>query len=221
MPAERTAPLFRAKIRGLQISISRPNLDKQGVIQHMEALGGPFPPGQDFSLLVPLDLRIEAASIECTLRDYPVPLWRVPGIQLPGRSNPSKESVFICETRMVIGEELAGDDSYFLVPCKILPSNLGQKGAAELELRVAKTLNPVKTYAEPKITVKSQAATDFTWGQSYAPAMQDLARVLDTFTRAPLDPSPKLGFWDKIRLILHWKIIVNFDGAVHLHLKGE
>jgi hypothetical protein len=220
MPPERTVPLFRAKIQGLRLNIRSPNLDMSGVVKHMEDLGGEFPPGQEFSLLVPLDIHMEAAGVECTLRDYPVPLWRVPTVVGFKKGVSSSEPAFVCNMRLVIGEELAGDDSYVLVPCPIIPMDLGQNGSGELVLQVTKTIMPVKTYAQPTIHIRTPSATDFTWGQSYQPAIQDLTKVLETFSHPPRDPSPKVGFWDKIRLVFHWKISVDFDGPLHLHLKG-
>jgi Fmp27/BLTP2/Hobbit, GFWDK motif-containg RBG unit len=29
-----------------------------------------------------------------------------------------------------------------------------------------------------------------------------------------------LGFWDKLRLICHWRLKASFVGDVHIHLKG-
>lgn len=48
-------------------------------------------------------------------------------------------------------------------------------------------------------------------------------RVMDSITKAPPDPSDRLGFWDKLRLILHWRIEINFvgEGPLHFILKGS
>lgn len=125
------------------------------------------------------------------------------------------------ETTMVIAEELADDDSVMYVPVKVIPEGCGHNGASPFVLEIAKTIMPVKTYAEPKFKISSKKTTEFTWGNSYQPAIQDLMKVIETLSHPPRDPSPRVGFWDKFRLVLHWKPIVDFVGPCHLHLKGK
>jgi hypothetical protein len=38
-------------------------------------------------------------------------------------------------------------------------------------------------------------------------------RVLDSFTKPPVDPSAKIGFWDKLRLIIHTRVKISFVGG--------
>jgi hypothetical protein len=80
---------------------------------------------------------------------------------------------------------------------------------------------PVKTYAQPEINVNTTGITDMAWGVSFLPVIQEVMKVIDTLSTLPIDPSPSLGFWDKLRLILHWRVRVNFTGEVHVHLKGR
>lgn len=205
LPPERFAPLFRTKLVGLSLRVSDPGLDRNGVLHHMEELAGAFPKGTEFSLLVPLAISASVKSLDCSLRDYPLPLLRVP-------STDTGESALHFSTTLVAAEELAGEDSYFLLPSQIMP---------DLQLQIAKTIMPVKTYARPTFSIQSSASTDFTWGQSYQPALQDLTKVFDTFSHPPRDPSPKPGFWDKFRLVLHWQVSLDFAGPAHLHFKGS
>ncbi|TQS34013.1 hypothetical protein Golomagni_05622, partial [Golovinomyces magnicellulatus] len=46
--------------------------------------------------------------------------------------------------------------------------------------------------------------------------------VIESFTKPPIDPSERVGFWDKLRLNFHSRIHVAWkgDGDVHLSLKG-
>lgn len=221
MPPERSAPLFRARMQGFSVQLKRPELDRRGVIQHMEALAAPFPHGQQFNLIVPVDLTIAAGSINCSLRDYPLPLWRVAQVKEPARGSLAFKPAFNLDARLVIAEELPDrNDTYYLIDCPVLVPGLGRQDTPGLTLQVAKTIMPVKTYMEPNIQLRTMSPVDFTWGNSLQPAISDLTRVFETFTIPPRDPSPKMGFWDKMRLILHWKLNFDFAGPVHLHLKG-
>ncbi|KAE9389611.1 hypothetical protein BT96DRAFT_834619 [Gymnopus androsaceus JB14] len=45
-------------------------------------------------------------------------------------------------------------------------------------------------------------------------------RIVDILSSSPRDPSPPVGFWDKLRLVLHWSIRASFRGDIRLHMKG-
>ena len=105
------------------------------------------------------------------------------------------------DTPFIIAEELIAenmDDTLLMVPTLIVPEDCGAKGASAFTVQVAKTIMPVKTYANPSIHVYSDDVTDFAWGLSYGPVTQDIMRVVDTLSHAPRDSSPPIGFWDKV-----------------------
>ncbi|KAJ9091641.1 hypothetical protein QFC19_009011 [Naganishia cerealis] len=219
---QRFAPLFRGSLDNLHARIRDPNLDRASLLKHMEAHAGPFPADQEFSLFVPLKIRLASRNVDFTLRDYPLPLWRIMPLESDIRDTDEKHSAMVCDLTVVLAEELAKDeDSFFWIPCRVIPKGTGDPLAAALELKIAKTLAPVKSYADVNFSIRSPRPTDFTWGVSYQPAISDLTRALATFTHPPRDPSPRLSFWDKFRLTLHWKVAFDFAAPCHLHLKGS
>jgi hypothetical protein len=44
--------------------------------------------------------------------------------------------------------------------------------------------------------------------------------LAQTLTHPPRDSSPRIGFWDKLRLVFHWSVEWTFQGPVHIHAKG-
>ncbi|KAL7425083.1 Protein SABRE [Cryptotrichosporon argae] len=215
VPPRNSAPLFRASFRGIRMNVANPGLSRRDIIQYMSDVSAPFRNDVEFSLMVPLDFQWEMGQATVQLRDYPLPLIR---IQPVGDGSQPAWSV---KTLFVVAEELAGPDSSILVPCEVLPGGRGHRDAQSMVVKVAKTIMPVKTYARLAIKIASDKTTEFTWGNSYQPAIQDLMRVVESLSHPPRDPSPKIGFWDKFRLILHWRVSVDFVGPVHLHLKGS
>jgi hypothetical protein len=219
LPPERFAPLFRARFHKLRLDIQNPNMSQEEICDHMEGLAGQFPEGQQFSLLVPLQIGLTAESVDLTLRDYPMPLFQIRGQEGPDAQ--VNENNLEAKMTMIIGEELAAEDSFTLLSCPVLPEKLGSDQDTGLTMVIAKTMMPVKTYCKVAMKVATDVPTDFTWGNSYQPAIEDLVKALGNFTHPPADPSPKVGFWDKFRLTLHWRITVDFAGPCHLHLKGS
>lgn len=211
----RTAPLFRAVFEGFHFDVKDPNLTREEIIDYMSKASTPFKPDVEFSLMVPTYFCWKMDSAVVTLRDYPLPLVRIQPTDLADVLG------WHLETTLIIAEELAGDDSFVLIDCPVIPEGCGDLQAQPFKVQIAKTIMPVKTYAQPYLKLGSRKTTEFTWGNSYQPAIQDFMKVVERFTHPPRDPSPRVGFWDKFRLILHWKVIAEFSGPAHLHLKGE
>ncbi|EIW73580.1 hypothetical protein TREMEDRAFT_70997 [Tremella mesenterica DSM 1558] len=208
------APLFRSTFEDFKMSITQPNMNREEIIEYMGECSAPFHPDTQFTLMVPLQINWTMSHAEWRLRDYPLSVIKIPRLE-------DNSPAWHVESPFIIAEELAGEDSITLVPTPVIPAGLGDTNAKPFQLQIAKTIMPVKTYARPEVHVMSKNTTEFTWGNSYQPAIQDLTRVIETLSHPPRDPSPKIGFWDKFRLILHWTVRIRFDGIVHLHLKGS
>ena len=209
-------PLFRALFQGVDMSFRKPKMNRDEIIQFMGDVSSPFAPDVEFSLMVPLQMSWKMDEAVVRLREYPLPLIRIPSVKMSG---PAWE----VDTLFIIAEELVhnGDDSIVFVPCDVIPGDCGAMGACPFTVQISKTLMPVKTYTKPTIKIHSERTTEFAWGNSYQPAVQDFIRVVETLSHPPRDPSERIGFWDKFRLILHWMPTFEFAGPVHLHLKGS
>ncbi|WWD18325.1 hypothetical protein CI109_102775 [Kwoniella shandongensis] len=214
-PSSQTAPLFRAQFQNVHLSLSDPGWTRDEIIDYMGKVSAPFDKDIEFTLMCPLKIEWTMSEARCSLRDYPLPLIRVK----PASSG--DRPAFTMKTNLVIAEELANEDSTVYVPVEVIPAGCGHADTSAFVVQVAKTIMPVKMYAEPRFAIATKKTTEFTWGNSYQPGIQDLMRVVETLSHPPRDPSPKVGFWDKFRLILHWHPIVDFAGPCHLHLKGS
>ncbi|EJD01130.1 uncharacterized protein FOMMEDRAFT_125792 [Fomitiporia mediterranea MF3/22] len=214
-PSPKTPPLIRFAATGVSVNFSQPAFPADDLSGYLQDLGNGVPRDTQFSLLVPLHLHISLGATCVTLRDYPLPLLNIV------QESPTETVAWVVDMDLVVAEEMGTPTSVAWKDCPIVPANSGSTGAKSLALSVPKTTMPVKTYATPIVNVLTNQVTEFCWGNSYAPAIQDVMRIIDTLTTPPPDPSPSLGFWDKMRLVLHWRAEFKFASEVRLNLKGS
>lgn len=211
---EQTVPLFRFAFVGVNVTLAPPNKSRAQLIKYMGDVSAPFKDDVQFSLMVPFDLTWTMVEAKVQLRDYPLPLLRI----LPGKD---KMPGWHVTTLFIIAEELSDDDSTMFFPIEIVPGQCGHDTAKPLVVNIGKAIMPTKTYARPMIKVLSPEATRIAWCNSYKPGISDLTRIFETLSNPPLDPSPKPGFWDKLRLAFHWRVILDFAGTVRWYIKGS
>lgn len=219
-PVPKSAPLGRATFHGLSLVVSKPSFgDGEGPLaDYLHDVGNGLPRDSTFSLLIPVHLSWKMEEARFQLRDYPLPLMHVP------RGGEGQRYSWVAETDLVIAEETSGPESVRRVPCAVIPQHVFAGQGAPYTIVVPRSAMPTKTYMRPTVTITSALPVRFGWGNSISPAISDVARVLDTFTKAPPDPSPRIGFWDKVRLQFHYQPRFIFPGdraSVFFHLKGS
>ncbi|GAA5830097.1 hypothetical protein JCM11251_006874 [Rhodosporidiobolus azoricus] len=218
VPASKSVPLARATFHQLSFVITKPSFGDEGLADYLHDVGKGLPRDTKFTLLVPMHFSWKMEEARFRLRDYPLPLLHVP----PG-NNP-EGATWQCEADLVIAEEVGGPESVRRVPCAVIPQHVFHGQGAPYSIVVPRSAMTVKTYMAPTIRIRNAEPTRIGWGNSIQPAIQDLARVFDTLSKPSPDPSDRLGFWDKIRLQLHWRVNIQFEGpraSVIFHLKGS
>lgn len=204
------------------INIDKPSFPLVELPDFMHKVGKGLPKDTLFSLLVPLHIKIDMGETRATIRDYPLPLLHIPALKSHQFANLPSWSL---ETDFVIGEEFRDFNSTRDLKIVVIPPEKMQPDSKPhaFAVDVRRTVSPVKTYSDIKIKVNTAQATRFTWGSSYQPAIQDMMQVIEGFTKPQIDPSEKVGFWDKIRLTFHSRLNVAWlgGGDVQLMLKGS
>ncbi|KIJ70055.1 hypothetical protein HYDPIDRAFT_121417 [Hydnomerulius pinastri MD-312] len=211
----RVPPLLRLTFMGFRLHLDRPSFPMEQLSTFLHEQGSGLPHETTYSLLVPMHLNISLASVQISLRDYPLPLLYIPP-RAAGHGSPS----LLFDSDLVVAEEMGPPASVEWIPCLIGDTEESYAPSAPLTIHIPKTIMPVKTYARPSVSVLADQTTAFAWGVSYSPAIQDIVRVLESLTPETRDPSPHVGFWDKLRLIFHWTIQISFKEEVRLYIKG-
>ncbi|KAI9816735.1 MAG: hypothetical protein M1826_001733 [Phylliscum demangeonii] len=214
--------LMAAMISDFRLRIDKPSFPLAEYPEFLHRIGKGMPYNMTYSLLVPMNVHMEMGESRITLRDYPLPLLHIPPIR-PNQS--PRTPSWSVKTDFVIAEESRDQESTRHVKVVVVPP---EKAISEVHhggfaIDVKRTASPVKTYSDVKIEVKTGYATKMTWANSYQPALQDMMQVIETFTKPQVDPSERPGFWDKIRLVFHSRLDIEWtgDGDVHLMLKGS
>lgn len=209
-------------ISDLDLVIEKPSFPLSEYPTFLNRVGKGMPVDMQYSLLIPLHVQLNVGEAKIQLRDYPLPLIHVPAIR-PSQS--SRLPSLSLKTDFVIAEEFRDIESSRISRVVVVPSEINDLGkpSGGFAVDVRRTVAAVKTYSDMKIDVNSAYPTRITWGTSYQPAIQDMMQVIESFTKPAVDPSERVGFWDKIRLTFHSRINVAWkgDGDVHLILKGS
>lgn len=213
--------LMAALITDLNLTVDKPTFPLEDYATYLHEIGKGMPKSMKYSLLVPMSIHLDMGEARVTLRDYPLDLLHIPALR-PGQS-PRLPS-WSLRTNFVIAEEFRDHRSARQVKVELVPSSQLPDGSANspFSLDIERSVSPVKTYSDPVFEVNTSLPTSFSWGVSYQPVIQDMMKIIEGFSKPEIDPSERVGFWDKIRLSFHSRIKVVWkeDGDVHLRLKG-
>ncbi|KAK9772483.1 putative Mitochondrial protein from FMP27-domain-containing protein [Seiridium cardinale] len=214
--------LMGAFIEDLHFMIDKPSFPMSKLSDFLHDIGKGQPKNMKYSLLIPMNVQISMSQARLSLRDYPLPLLHIPALK-SGQS--SRLPAMSLKTDFVIAEEFRGTESTRRIKVQITPPSFrepGQPAGGSFAIDVRRTIGPVKSYSDMHVDMNTAYPTRITWGPSYQPAIQDMMMVIESFTKPQLDPSERVGFWDKIRLNFHSRVRVAWkgDGDVHLALKG-
>ncbi|KAG9994783.1 hypothetical protein KCU72_g20077, partial [Aureobasidium melanogenum] len=194
--------LMAAHLSDVGVIIDKPSFALDQYSHFLHDIGKGMPLDMKYGLLIPMNLKVTMGEARVMLRDYPLPLLHVPAIR-PGQS-PRLASLSL-STDFVIAEEFQGIESQRHINVVVVPKHKFGKDDREknFSIDVRRTISAVKTYSNMKIDINTSSPTRITWGTSYQPAIQDMMQVIENFTKPPMDPSDRVGFWDKIRLSFH------------------
>ncbi|KAL3478671.1 mitochondrial protein from FMP27-domain-containing protein [Aspergillus californicus] len=214
--------LMAALISDVNLTIDKPTFPVEKCPLFLHNIGKGMPMSTKYALLIPMSIQLDMGEARVNLRDYPLDLVHIPALR-PGQSPRLPSSSL--RTNFVIAEEYRDYKSSRQVQVELVPSSELSDGTTSppFLLDVWRSVSPVKTYSDPVLEINTNLPTSISWGMSYQPVIQDMMKIIEGFTKVEIDPSDRVGFWDKIRLSFHSRIRVKWkeDGDVHLRLKGS
>ncbi|KAK6458231.1 mitochondrial protein [Scheffersomyces xylosifermentans] len=205
------APLLSIYMDQFKLKIS--DFDKN-IPQFLHDIGQGVPLDTKYTLLVPTYLDLEVGELRMHLRDYPLPLLHIP--RNADKSVPS----LTMSGHLVIAEALVTNiENMRSIIIPLSPSSKENRPKFN-SLEIRKSLSSVKMYTDLACNFNSHSPSRFIWGQSYQFGIQQIMLNFDQFSKPPVDPSMKLGFWDKLRFVLHGKCQINTKKNLEIGFKS-
>lgn len=215
------APLLHMIMSDLDLDLSAPKFPVEKLSEYIYEYGQQVPMDTRYSLMIPTHMIVAVDEVRMHMRDYPLPLLYLP----KSTDAEGKGKALIMQGHLVISEALILKQEHLRrLEMQLIKNAKHRDSSAENfhKLIIEKSLSSVKLYTDLDVLLDSRAPARFVWGQSYQSAIQQIMLNVDQFSKPPVDPSPKLGFWDKMRLIMHGKCTIRTgqNSSIEVALKG-
>lgn len=215
--------LFFMHIAQVDWFLSKPSFTESGLRDFLFDIGKGQPRDTKYSVLVPLYNKVTCASLRMQLRDYPLPLLYFPSLHSSQKQDVPSITI---EGNLVIAETLSFLESNLrqvFIPIDPLADSSSMDPLNNpFLLQINRTVASVKTFTDLEFGINTLQTSFITWCVSMQPAMQAFMQVFDLLSKPPIDPSEKLGFWDKIRSVFHARLTLRWPKSkVHFQLKGS
>ncbi|KAG7884882.1 hypothetical protein KL938_001139 [Ogataea parapolymorpha] len=210
------APLFSFELANLRWDLSEPSFGLENYKHFLHKVGQGMPYDMEYGILFPVNMHITCSRLTIQLKDYPIPF-----ISFGGGDGDTPQTVafkgdFVIAEQMYVAEELRYNFVPFVSQYKD-PKCTDNMFASH----VSRTMTNVKFYTDMKVHVNSSKNAIVSWYSAIQPALLYAMDSFDVLSKPPLDPSPKLGFWDKFALLLHAKFHFTFTKGIHLFIKSK
>ncbi|KAJ3139419.1 hypothetical protein HK100_011560 [Physocladia obscura] len=202
--------LLTATISEFSVVVTPPTLPCKYIEESINFIDPQTPIELEYDDLIARNVSLSISEICFQLRDFPIPFVHVP----------ATDSVETWKTEglLIIADLLVSAESKRSIDLSLSPLNLPP-------ITVTRNLCPVKIYAQSQTDIKVNEKNPLfiAWGMCMEPPLADMIRVLDTFTKATVDPSPPVGWWDKTRHMIHLgKTVFNIgDGDMKVRILGS
>ncbi|SCU95658.1 LAMI_0F03202g1_1 [Lachancea mirantina] len=215
-------PLMNLIIEGIDVKLSQPSCGIKGIPEFVNDVGKGVPKDTKYSIMIPIHVDARFDEIRCHLRDFPLPFINIPKLAKHQKEQ-NQKSIHFHGDMMLAEDMLRSNKELRTLFVPLVPSATMENNDTFYSLFVPRTIVPIKIFTELDLELNSTETTTAVWGGSYSPALQQVMQCFENFSKPPIDPSLKLGFWDKIREIFHARIKFRWNngGQLNVALKGS
>lgn len=208
-------------MENVDVRLFKPSIGVENVPKFIHTMGKNVPEDTKYSIMVPMHIDARFSEIRWHLRDYPLPFIYVP----PLDATQTKETYALrIHGDIVVAEDMIlSDNELRAVFVPLVPSMVVENTDRYYSMIVPRTVTSIKFYTDLQLDVHSKDTTTVTFGGSYQPAIQHMMQCIDNISKPPMDPSRKIGFWDKVRYLFHGRVKINWvnNGGFEIYLKAS
>lgn len=210
--------LMNLILEGIDIELSEPSFGINNIPEFIHDVGKGVPKDTEYSIMIPLKLDAKFTEIRCHLKDYPLPALYFP----KNTANPVQPSTNLICDLLITEDMIHSEKELRTIYVPLVPSAHLEDSTSLYALLVPRTITSIKVFTDLKLENTSTENTRIVWGSSYGGAIQQTMDCFDNFSKPPIDPSPAVGFWDKIRNMFHARLHVSIpNSAFEVALKGD
>ncbi|KAF3991700.1 hypothetical protein FT663_01011 [Candidozyma haemuli var. vulneris] len=210
-------PLLKIVMADFDILITSPEFPLEELPQYIYNVGQGVPTDTRYNLMVPTHIDMCVNELRIHLRDYPLPLLHLPR----AKDEVGRGRALMMKGHLVIGEALCLEKEH-LRQMEVQLREPSENPDDDLHkydhLTINKSLTTVKVFTDLDVKFDSNGPCRFVWGQAYQFGIQQAMLNFDSFSKPPVDPSNKLGFWDKMRMLLHGKFSIRAEGSTQVEV---
>ncbi|KAJ3064932.1 hypothetical protein HDU98_011668 [Podochytrium sp. JEL0797] len=203
-------PLLSATVLNLNVVVTPPTMPCATIEETIHYIDPQTPVELEYDDLIARDVCLSISELRLQLRDFPSPFVHVP--------QTNSLSTWKTNGLLIIADLKSSLESKRVIDLSLSPVQVAP-------ITVTRNLCPVKIYAQSSTNIKvsEKQPLFLSWGMCMEPPLADMIRVLDSFTKLTLDPSPPVGWWDKMRHMIHLGRTVFHigDGDFKLRILGS
>jgi hypothetical protein len=195
-------PLMQITMWGVALNLKNPTFSDP-LEQVLHRIDCTTPENIIYDDLMPFDIKVIVCGLEVRLRDYKNPLIYLPHV-----------GDTYCELNglLIVAEPHGKPECTRTVT---LPLSC----APDILLQVTRNVNPTKIYMETITNVSTLSTVQVCLGAPYEPALAEVITIIDNFTNVTDDPSPPVGWWDKLRIVMHGNNTMNIHGSGQIRFR--
>ncbi|GMG18890.1 unnamed protein product [Ambrosiozyma monospora] len=208
-------PLFAFDLDHMNIVLDEPSFGLTNFADFIHDIGQGVPKDMRYGILVPLNMKIVCQKLKVQIKDYPLPLLMFGGDERDPQDCVQLSGDFVVAEQMYTPEEVR----YNFVPFVSQYSDSDCKDSV-FACHVSRTMTSIKFFTDMKATVNSYKPSIVSWSHALQPALGYALDCFDVLSKPPVDISPKLGFWDKMPLMMHCKFDFLIKNGLSLFIKS-
>lgn len=209
-------PLFGFKVENAVLDLKEPDFGLANYPDFMHKTARGMPKDMKYGIFAAMNLKLSCSQTAIQIKDYPLPLVGFGGATDDGpKTVVFKGDLVICE-QMNTPEEIR----YNFVTCVPQYNDMRMKDSF-YALHIPRTMTNIKFVTDMDVYVDSTRPACVSWSPALKPGIGYAFDSFDLLSKPPLDISEKIGFWDKLPMLIPSRFRFHLKNGITLFIKSS